>query len=115
MILETQGERIKKIRHSLCLSQEEFGKIFGITKQYVYSLEKDKLFLNNEKLVKLLVDFDVNINYLLTGVGKMFMSDSEMLENQTPEKTDNVFDYNGFKRDILDEVKNLLKSEGVIK
>lgn len=70
----TQGQRIKEIRQALKLSQEDFGEIFKIQKQMVSSLEKDKLKLNNEKLVKLLDDYNVNINYLLSGKGNMFIN-----------------------------------------
>lgn len=80
----TQGQRIKEIRQALSLSQEDFGEIFKIQKQMVSSLEKDKLKLNNEKLVKLLNDYNVNINYLLSGKGDMF------LNNQTPNLRDEV-------------------------
>jgi len=70
--METQGMRIKKIRQALGLSQDKFGEIFEISKQFVSLLEKDKTFLNNDKLVKLLFDYNVNINYLLGGIGEMF-------------------------------------------
>ena len=101
--METQGQRIREIRLALNMSQEEFGRIFDITKQYVYSLEKNKLTLNNDKLVKLLLDFHVNINYLLCGIGKMF------LEN------DSQNNFNDIKRDIINEVRLMLKTEGIIK
>jgi len=124
-MVETQGLRIRKIRLQLNLSQEEFGRIFGITKQYVYSLEKDKMFLNNEKLVKLLVDYNVNINYLLVGVGEMFLTDDISVDNSVSSVEKNIVvsqeelrhsnGYTELKQDILDEVKSLLKSEGVIK
>ena len=100
--METQGQRLKNIRLALRLSQEEFGKIFDITKQYVYSLEKDKLTLNNEKLVKLLLDYNVNINYLLCGIGSMFIT------SETTSK------YSEMKNEILDEVRSMLISEGII-
>lgn len=70
--METQGMRIKKIRQALGLSQDKFGEIFDIKKQFVSLLEKDKTSLNNDKLVKLLFDYNVNINYLLGGIGEMF-------------------------------------------
>ena len=104
--MESQGERIKKIRLALGLSQEDFGKIFGITKQYVYGLEKDKLALNNEKLVKLLLDYKVNINYLLAGVGEMFMQKSPEISAQS--------NFEIFRDSILNEVRIMLKDEGVI-
>ncbi|MBR1754034.1 helix-turn-helix transcriptional regulator [bacterium] len=101
--MNTQGQRLKNIRLALRLSQEEFGKIFDITKQYVYSLEKDKITLNNEKLVKLLVDYNVNINYLLCGIGDMFLNSS------------NSDGYSNIRNEILNEVRSMLISEGVIK
>ena len=100
--METQGQRLKKIRLSLRLSQEELVKIFNITKQYVYGLEKDKLTLNNEKLVKLLLDYKVNINYLLCGIGDMYIKESSKSK------------YSDIKTDILDEVRQMLISEGII-
>ena len=71
--MSTQGNRLKEIRQALRLSQEEFGAIFDIKKQFVSNIEKDHSFLNNDKLVKLLVDYNVNINYLLAGIGEMFI------------------------------------------
>lgn len=100
--MESQGERIKKIRQALNLSQEEFGEIFEIKKQFVYSLEKNKTSLNNEKLVKLLIDYKVNINYLLAGIGEMFV-------------TNGAAEYENVKNDILNEVKIMLIHEGLIK
>lgn len=95
--MTTQGQRIKKIRQALGLSQEQFGVIFDIKKQFVSSLEKDKTFLNNDKLVKLLVDFNVNINYLLAGKGNMF----------------NAPQYEDVKGEILKEVDEILVKYGV--
>lgn len=103
--METQGQRIKKIRTALNMSQEDFGRIFDITKQYVSGLEKDKVFLNNEKIVKLLLDYNINANYLLAGVGMMFMNSEE---NNTDDITD-------IKQDILNDVRLMLKEEGLIK
>ena len=97
--METQGIRIKKIRQALNLSQDDFGKIFDISKQFVSLLEKDKTFLNNDKLVKLCIDYDVNINYLLTGKGQMFIA------QQFEEVQD----------ELTQKVREILKQEGVIK
>ena len=102
--METQGQRIKKIRTALNMSQEDFGRIFDITKQYVSGLEKDKFSLNNEKIVKLLLDYNINANYLLAGVGMMFMNS----ENNSDDITD-------IKQDILKDVRLMLKEEGLIK
>lgn len=97
--MTTQGERLKQIRQALRLSQDEFGKKLNVSKQYVSNLEAARNFLNNEKLVSLLVDFNVNINFLLAGVGKMFI---------TPE-------YDTVKNELRLEVLQILKDEGIIK
>ncbi|MBQ9688263.1 hypothetical protein IJV79_01355, partial [bacterium] len=69
--------------------------------QCVYSLEKDLSSLNNEKLVKLLVDYNVNANYLLAGIGEMFIS----------PKDDS---YTNMRDSILSDVRKMLKEEGII-
>lgn len=96
-IMTTQGERIKKIRQALKLSQEEFGRNLGVSKQYVSNLEANRNFLNNEKLVSLLVDYNVNINYILAGIGNEFIA---------PQ-------YEDVKDEILEEVDKLLVKYGV--
>ena len=84
--MSTQGNRLKKIRQALRLSQEEFGAIFDIKKQFVSNIEKDHSFLNNDKLVKLLVDYNVNINYLLAGIGEMFIGQNKTDLNKVEEE-----------------------------
>lgn len=72
--MKTQGERIREIRTSLNLSQEELGKIFNTSKQYISKIENNLVQLNNEKMVILAKFYNVNINYILTGKGLMFIS-----------------------------------------
>ncbi len=70
--MQTQGQRLKKVRQALNLSQVELGEKLGVSKQYISNIESDRNILNNEKLLLLLVDFDVNINYILAGIGEPF-------------------------------------------
>ncbi len=71
--METQGERIKNIRLGLRLSQDKFGEGLGITKQYVSNIENGVALMSNEKLTSLLLNFNVNINYILSGKGDVFL------------------------------------------
>ncbi len=71
--MPTQGQRLKKIRLALNLSQEQLGLKLGVSKQYISNIEADRNVLNNEKLVSLLVDFNININYILSGLGTQFI------------------------------------------
>lgn len=72
--MTTMGKRIKHLRQELQLSQEKFGEIFNSGKAYISAVENDKSKLSVENLVKLLVDYNVNINYILAGVGEMFIN-----------------------------------------
>lgn len=70
--MTTQGSRLRNIRRELKIPQDKFGEMIGVSKQYISNIEKDRNLLNNEKLTKLLVDFNVNINYVLAGIGEPF-------------------------------------------
>lgn len=97
--MTTQGKRLKKIRQALNLSGEEFGVKIGVSKQYVSNLEADRNVLNNEKLVSLLVDLNINLNYLIGGIGDMF--------NPPP--------FEQVQGELVLKVREILRSEGVIK
>lgn len=78
-ILETQGERLKQLRHNLNLTQTELGAKLNMSKQYFSKAETNTIVLNNKQLVALCVDYDVNISWLLCGKGTMF---NEIQENK---------------------------------
>jgi len=61
--METQGSRLKKIRKELKLSQEEFGKQIGLTRAAIAAVEADNNKFSNDVLCKLILTFDVNVNY----------------------------------------------------
>ena len=84
--METQGERIKNIRLELRLSQDKFGEGLGITKQYVSNIENGIALLSNEKLTSLLVNYNVNINYILTGKGEVFLGSNKKEEDKLENK-----------------------------
>ena len=95
--MTTQGSRLKEIRLSLKLSQEEFGRKINVSKQYVSNLEANRNVLNNEKLVSLLLDFNVNLNFLIGGIGQPF----------------NPPQYEDVKDEILKQVETMLKNRGL--
>ena len=80
------GNRIKELRSSLDLSQQDFSQKLGMKPQALSRYEKEKVSPSVE-IVKRLTDmFSINANWLLTGKGEMFLKDS------TPAKTDNTDD-----------------------
>lgn len=66
------NKRIKSIRESLNLSQEEMGKAIGLTRSGISNIESGQRAVS-ERHVKLLHSaFNVNEHWLRTGEGEMF-------------------------------------------
>lgn len=98
--MTTFGKRLKQARQLKGLSQEDFGKILGLTKQSISRVENDKIFVSKEILCNMIVNFNLNVNYLLTGKGQMFIAD---VDTNTTSKSA-----------IALEVEKILKEKGVI-
>lgn len=66
--------RLKQIRLSLNLSQEEFGKRIGIkSRAHISSLESGTRNITDRIISDLCKEFNVNENWLRTGNGEMFI------------------------------------------
>lgn len=98
--MTTFGKRLKQARQLKELSQEDFGKILGLTKQSISRVENDKTFVSKDVLSKLLIDLSINLNYLIAGKGQMFLLELE--ESATS------------KSEIALEVEKILKEKGLI-
>ncbi len=95
--MATTGQRFKELRNSTGLSQELFGKSIGLTKSAVSAVENDKTFISLEVQRKLLLDFNVDLNYLVGGLGSLYL----------PAK------YEDIKTEIFKEVEKMLKDKGI--
>ena len=69
------GSRIKNLRIEKGLSQEELGKIIGVSKVSICGYEKGTKNPNIEKLEKLVDTLDVSFDYVF-GHDKSIVSDS---------------------------------------
>lgn len=63
----TLGHRLRMLRKSVAMSQENFGKLIGKDGTTVGRYEKDILPIPSDVFVILLKEFDTSIDYLLTG------------------------------------------------
>jgi len=61
------GERIRKLRKQLKITQDEIAKATGITAQHVSAIEQDKWSPSLEVLPKLANELGVSTDYLLSG------------------------------------------------
>ncbi len=66
--------RLKELRKALKKSQRQFSADLGIEQTHLSRYELGKLSLPNRVLFTLAEYYDVNTNWLLTGVGEMFAS-----------------------------------------
>ncbi|MBN1155137.1 helix-turn-helix transcriptional regulator [candidate division KSB1 bacterium] len=68
------GRRLREVREQNGLSQTDFGKRLGIKYQHVSKYERGESVPTWENLIKLIEQFDVNINWLLKGTGDPYLS-----------------------------------------
>ena len=61
----TFGEKIAGIRKSAGLSQEQFGEMFGVSRQSVSKWESDQTLPELATMIKIADLFDVSVDYLL--------------------------------------------------
>lgn len=63
----TLGERIRKRRQVMKLTQQELGKELGLTSQHISAIEKDRRTPSLASLAKIAEELGVSVDYLLTG------------------------------------------------
>jgi len=80
------GERIKKVRRSLDLTQREFGKRISIKQNSVAQIEMGRN-TSEQTISSICKEFNVNEAWLRTGEGEMFVQlpKNEALEQQIRE------------------------------
>jgi len=61
------GERIKKRRKELRLTQEELARALGLTPQHISGIEQDKRSPSLSSLAKLAEELGITVDYLVTG------------------------------------------------
>lgn len=70
-------DRFKMIRNTLGLTQKEFGKALNKTYIMIQNYEKGRRNITDGILLNLKEKFNVNIDWMRTGEGSMFLSDDK--------------------------------------
>ena len=70
-------DRFKMIRNTLGLTQKEFGKALNKTYIMIQNYEKGRRNITDGILLNLQDIFNVNIEWMRTGTGTMFLEDSD--------------------------------------
>lgn len=79
----TQGERVKEVRNSLDLTLEKFGEKLGVTKTAISRIEKGERNLTDQMFKSICREFGVREEWLRTGDGEPFGSQTRNQEIQT--------------------------------
>lgn len=97
------SEKLKEIRKTLKLSQEEMALQTGTSYRAYSSYERGDRKPSFEFLEQLVLQFDVNLNSLIANKGDLFI---------LGESRSQTFK---MKNEILDEVRKMLIDEGFLK
>lgn len=66
--LTTLGERVRRIRRHLSLTQEELAKAIGVTSQHISYIEQGVHGPSIDLLIRIAQELNVTTDFLLTGV-----------------------------------------------
>ena len=75
-------KRLQAIRKKLNLSQEEISTQIGISYRAYTSYERGDRKPSIDFLEKLVGKYNVNLNYLIAGVGDMFITSAKQFEQE---------------------------------
>ncbi len=85
--MSTIAERFKKIRSLKgWRTQNDMAEQLGLKRQAVANVEAGNNNPSIETIIKLIIDFNINANWLLAGIGEPFMN--EINEELSPEMED---------------------------
>lgn len=68
----TLGERVRKIRRQMDLTQQDFGKRIGIKSNSVSLIESGGRNASDQVILAICREFDISEDWLRTGAGEMF-------------------------------------------
>jgi len=94
------GGRLKRLRTTLNITLVDMSRLTGISLGYICVFERGKNLPNSKYLLYLIDNFKVNLNFIITGNGNMFLEGDD-LRNQ-----EKVYDF-GVYQDEIDEMLSL--------
>ena len=70
-------DRLKEIREKIFSTQLNMAKALNVSRQAVNEYERGNNIIPTKALIILINDYNININWLLSGQGNMLLSDTE--------------------------------------
>lgn len=107
------NERLKELRIYLGKSQEEFGKILGLSKSGISEIESGRRNVTDQHIIMLknCSEFFINENWLRTGEGKPLMDVSREEEIAKFTKTLLLEETDSFKNRLISALAKMTVDE----
>ena len=96
------GHKLKEIRKNLSYTQQEMADFLNVSCRTYSSYERNENNPSYSMLVILCKNYNINLNWFIADEGQMF-------------KENTSIEYEKIKNSVISEVKNMLKSEGILK
>ena len=93
------GERLKQIRQVLGIKQVDLAKVLKINPSAISQMESGRTNPSLETLSELVVNYNVNLHWLIKGIGKMFNT-----ANDTSSQNGSWDDFQKLLNDRLEEI-----------
>lgn len=90
------NENLQKIAAELKLNQTGLADVLGLSRQQLSNIMNGKSFLTQKSLQILFDKYNINLNYLFSGEGSMFLSDStegNVMRIKVPKGTKLLVEY----------------------
>ncbi len=101
------NERVKKLRKTLNLTLEGFGKKLGVTRSEIGHIENGNRKITEQMIMAICREFNVNEDWLRNGAGEMF----KPIPKTTLETLRNEYDLSQLEFAILENYLNLNDDE----
>jgi transcriptional regulator with XRE-family HTH domain len=98
--LQDMGLRLRGLRVALNITLEKMNDLTGISKSYISDFERGRKLPSSKYLFFLIEKFAIDINYIYTGRGEMFLHSRE-------EK--NTYDFGKFDVEINDLLYHIIR------
>ena len=102
MTWENVGKRIKELRRDRKLTQAQFGKLIGLSRQHVGKIEKGQT-LSVDQIAIICEETGVSADYIIFGIVDP-LANHDLLDDLTREQID-------ISLDVLKEVAKLIKAK----
>lgn len=98
-------DRFIEIRKKFFKNQTDMANIFNVSKQTISDYERERTFPKPDILEKLTTEYNINLNWLLSGKGNMLLSDIDNINTsqQIQELNDRIKELE-FENKLLKEL-----------